>query len=301
MAEIHFQQVRADNPLPQVVGAQVRLQRAGNEWKGCCPFHREKTPSFTIFDGGDRFHCFGCGASGDVLDYVRRLHDVSLVEAARMLGAGDLPKVELPHLPPDLQRRRDDQARRIWQQAFSAQDSPAEAYLRSRGITCTIPRSIRYTRLPYGASCPKPCLVAAVQDAAGNITGIQRIYLTEDGAKAKVPKPKLSLGTVSGGAIRLGNPTGMEEVIVCEGPEDGLSLVQMFNRSVWVAAGASLMPAMRFPPNIRSVILAIDNDEAGRREARKAVTAYRFRGLECRILRPGAGFKDFNDELRGTH
>jgi DNA primase len=300
MAEIAFQKARAENPLPQVVGAHVRLQRAGNEWKGCCPFHPDKTPSFTIFDGGDRFHCFGCGASGDVLDYVRRLHDVTLVEAARMLGAGDLPRVDLPN-PPASKQRRDAEALKIWEQAFSARNSPAEAYLRARGITTAIPPAIRYTRLPYGASTPKPCLVAAVRDVAGNVTGIQRIFLTEDGkAKAWVPKPKLSLGTVAGGAIRLGDPPGMSQVIVCEGPEDGLSLMQMFNRAVWVAAGASLMPAMRFPPTIQSVIVAIDNDKAGRREAHKAVTAYRFRGLDCRILRPGAGFKDFNDELRGT-
>ncbi len=60
----------AGHPLPSIVGASLKLQRAGKEWKACCPFHADRSPSFTIFDGGVRFHCFGCGASGDVLDYL---------------------------------------------------------------------------------------------------------------------------------------------------------------------------------------------------------------------------------------
>jgi DNA primase len=61
---------------------------------GCCPFHDDPTPSFTIYDGGQRFHCFGCEASGDVLDLVQRIAGVGLVEAARMLGAGEGPAVQ---------------------------------------------------------------------------------------------------------------------------------------------------------------------------------------------------------------
>ena len=81
---IDTQAIRTSNPLPSIVAARVKLQRAGNEWKGCCPFHADRSPSFTIFAGGDRFHCFGCGASGDVLDFVQRAYGVSLPEAARM-------------------------------------------------------------------------------------------------------------------------------------------------------------------------------------------------------------------------
>ncbi len=46
--------VRAGNPLPAVVGASLKLHRAGSEWKACCPFHADRSPSFTIFDGGGR-------------------------------------------------------------------------------------------------------------------------------------------------------------------------------------------------------------------------------------------------------
>jgi len=142
--------------------------------------------------------------------------------------------------------------------------------------------------------------VAAVRDVAGEVIGIQRIYLRGDGkGKADLPKAKLSLGTVAGGAIRLGelDPSGM--VTVCEGPEDGLSLLSMIGGPVWVAAGASMLPVMRFPPCVRSVVIGADNDAAGEQAARKAAQAFAMRGLSVRIIYPAAGFKDFNDELRG--
>ncbi|MEO6248907.1 MAG: CHC2 zinc finger domain-containing protein [Sphingomicrobium sp.] len=85
--------IRASHPLPAIVAASVKLIRAGNEWKTCCPFHEDRSPSLTIFDGGQRYHCFGCGASGDVLDWMQRLHSVGLKEAAAMLDGGQVPVV----------------------------------------------------------------------------------------------------------------------------------------------------------------------------------------------------------------
>lgn len=94
MIDLHA--LRRDNPLTEVAACVVALRPAGKEWVACCPFHADRSPSFTIFDGGQRFHCFGCGASGDVLDFVQRAYAVSLPEAARLLGAGDVPTVALP-------------------------------------------------------------------------------------------------------------------------------------------------------------------------------------------------------------
>lgn len=57
--------IRAANPLPSIVGVTVNLKPVGEGWKGCFPFHNDRTPSFTIFANGERFHCFGCGVKGD--------------------------------------------------------------------------------------------------------------------------------------------------------------------------------------------------------------------------------------------
>lgn len=300
MIDIHA--IRTANPLPSVAGAQVRLQRAGKEWKGCCPFHADRSPSFTIFAGGERFYCFGCGASGDVIDYVSRLHGWGMVEAARALCGGELPKVELPDLAPAAKADRAPEAQVIWERAVPAAGTLAESYLASRGISPPFPPDIRFSRLSYGNSNPLPCLVAAVRDVAGDVTGIQRIYLRSDGkGKADLPKAKLSLGVVKGGAIRLGDPDASGVVTVCEGPEDGMSLLDMLGAPVWVAAGASFLPHMQFPAEVRSIVIGADNDTRGQEEAKKAAQAFAKRGLSVRIIRPLDGFKDFNDELRGAH
>ena len=298
MIDIHA--IRAANPLPTIAGAQVQLKRAGNEWKGCCPFHPDRSPSFTIYSGGERFQCFGCGVQGDVLDYVARLYGLDIIGAAQVLGAGDLPKVDLPTLPPADRANRTPEALAIWERAIPAAGTSAQAYLEGRGIKPPFPPDIRFSRLPYGNSSPLPCLVAAVRDVGGTITGLQRIYLRGDGSgKADLPKAKLSLGKVAGGAIRLGDVHEAGKVTVCEGPEDGLSLLEMMRGPVWVAAGASMMPAMRFPSEVRSIVIGADNDEAGAMAADKAAKAFTSRGLSVRIIRPLEGFKDFNDELRG--
>lgn len=298
--------IRRDNPLPEIAGKLVALRPAGREWMGCCPFHADRSPSFTIFDGGRRFHCFGCGASGDVLDFVQRAYGVALPEAARMLGAGDVPRLAVAAnresrsagLITDENRAA---ARAIWQRATPAAGTLAGAYLHFRGIDPPYPPEIRFLRLPCDNQRPLPCVVLAVRDLAGDVTGIQRIWLRDDGhGKAPVPKPKRSLGTVKGGAIRLGDLDGTGCLTVCEGPEDGLSLREMLGGPVWVAAGASFLPAMQFPPEVRSVVIGADNDPAGRTAAEAAARAYADRGLCVRIIRPLEWAKDFNEELKGA-
>lgn len=296
-ALIDLDSIRQANPLPAVAGAVVKLRQAGAEWKACCPFHQDRSPSFTIFDGGLRFMCFGCGAHGDVLDFVGRLHGVGLRDAAAMLSGGELPSVEIARLPKPERDSRTEEALAIWRAAGPVEGTPAEKYLRWRGITIDAPLSLRYAALPYGRGGKAiPCLVCCVSSPEGPLQGIQRIFLAADGrGKADVPAPKLSLGKVSGGAIRLG-PLDGGELVVCEGPEDGLSLLQVLGRPVWVAAGASMLPAMRFPDTVRTVAIGGDGDEPGRLAARKAAEAFARRGVSARVFFPTAG-KDFNQEL----
>lgn len=298
---IDIRAIRAANPLPSIVAATVKLQRAGNEWKGCCPFHPDRSPSLTIFADGERFHCFGCGAHGDVLDYVARLHSIGMVEAARLLCAGDLPTVALPALPPVGRAGRTSEALAIWRKTVPATGTLAESYLASRGIYGPPPADIRFSWLPYGRSTPLPCLVALVRDVTGAKIGLQRIYLRSDGrGKADLPKPKLSLGKVAGGAIRLGDLDGRGTVTVCEGPEDGLTLLDVLGPPVWVAAGASMLPAMQFPAEVRSVVIGADNDDAGQAASSKAAQAFAARGLMVRVIHPLPAFKDFNAEHLGA-
>lgn len=293
---LDLDEIRRNHPMPAVVGAVVKLQRAGNEFKACCPLHPDRSPSFTIFDGGRRFQCFGCGAGGDVLDFLQQLHGVSLRDAADMLTGGNLPSVHIAPLPVDDGADRIAEAKAIWRAAEQAKGTLAETYLRSRGLHMRIPESIRFARLSYGTKGSEyPVLIACIASADNKLIGIQRTYLSSDGiGKAAVPKPKLSLGRVSGGAIRL-TPCAAS-LIVCEGLEDGLTLRQELGRAVWVAAGASMLPNMVFPAGVRSVAIGGDNDNAGRASARKAAETFAHRGIESRVFFP-VDAKDFNAEL----
>lgn len=293
--------ISAAHPLPEVIGAVIKLQLAGNEWRGCCPFHNDGSPSLYIYKGGRRWYCFGCGAGGDVLDFVQRLHQVDFRAAAALLAQGDMPsrQIEPVGTAPDYSKeQRIAEARSIWRASVPPQGTPVETYLKSRGLDLRIPQTIRFARLPYGKKGPEhPCLIAAIAGPDNRLCGIQRTYLAPHGlGKASVPKPKLSLGRISGGAIRLA--PAAHDLMTCEGLEDGLTLQQEHGIAVWVAAGAGNIPKMAFPPIVGRVAVGGDADEAGRTSAAAGVKAFRARGLLSRSFFP-AGAKDFNAELMG--
>jgi DNA primase len=89
-------------------------------------------------------------------------------------------------------------------------------------------------------------------------------------------------------------------MIVTEGLEDGLTIAQALGRSVWVAAGTSMLPQMVFPDVTRAIVIGADGDAAGEAAAAKAAAAFTSRGLATRIMRPATGYKDFNAELMGV-
>ncbi|MDQ2765090.1 MAG: toprim domain-containing protein, partial [Pseudomonadota bacterium] len=184
----------------------------------------------------------------------------------------------------------------IWNEATQIQGTPAAVYLRSRGITIDLPQTLRFARLRYPQEQGRrPALVAAVCAPNGDLTGIQRTFLNDDGRKADVPEVKLSLGRVAGGAIQLGPPVA--SLIVTEGLEDGLTLAQALGRSVWVSAGTSMLPRMELADVTRAVVIGADGDAPGEAAANKAAHAFAAVGRKVRIMRPSTGYKDFNAEL----
>lgn len=85
--------------LSDEVGKTVKLTRAGREYKGCCPFHKEKTPSFYVNNEKQFYHCFGCGAHGDVIGFTMQAKNLSFIEALETLApqAG----MEIPKASPE--------------------------------------------------------------------------------------------------------------------------------------------------------------------------------------------------------
>ena len=77
-------ELRARTPLAPLIGRRVRLARNGRQWKGCCPFHNEKTPSFYVYD--DHYHCFGCGQHGDAIGFTMQTEGLPFREAVERLA-----------------------------------------------------------------------------------------------------------------------------------------------------------------------------------------------------------------------
>ena len=79
-------EIRAAVDIVELVGRVVNLRKAGQSYKGLCPFHAEKTPSFIVNPRRGIFHCFGCGVGGDAFAFLMRQDRLSFPEAVRMLG-----------------------------------------------------------------------------------------------------------------------------------------------------------------------------------------------------------------------
>ena len=79
-------EVFAENDIVDYVSQYVRLKRVGRDYSGLCPFHREKSPSFHVSGEKQLFHCFGCGASGNLVQFVMRAEGLDFVEALKLLA-----------------------------------------------------------------------------------------------------------------------------------------------------------------------------------------------------------------------
>jgi len=136
-------ELRARTTLSTLIGRTTKVQKAGREYKACCPFHNEKTPSFTINDEKGFYHCFGCGAHGDAIRWMTEQRGLPFMEAVKELALA--ANLELP-APDPRAARRDEQAKGLHdvmsaaQRLFESQlagidGGEARAYLNKRGIS----------------------------------------------------------------------------------------------------------------------------------------------------------------------
>ncbi|MDB5720885.1 MAG: primase, partial [Alphaproteobacteria bacterium] len=101
-------ELRSRTSLAALVGKSVKLQKAGREWKACCPFHKEKTPSFTLSDEKGFYHCFGCGAHGDAIRWLTDTRGLPFMEAVKELA--DSAGIEVPAPDPRAQQKAEQAA-----------------------------------------------------------------------------------------------------------------------------------------------------------------------------------------------
>lgn len=157
--------------LAELIGSRITLKKAGANYKACCPFHDEKTPSFNVRPDKGFYHCFGCGAHGDAISFIREFEGLGFTEAVEELAkrAG----LEVPYdraAKQEMQQARTltdalDFASRFYQSALGSQQGAyARDYLQQRGLDDAI---VQQYQLGYAPSTGTALFDAASQDLKG--------------------------------------------------------------------------------------------------------------------------------------
>ncbi len=135
-------EVKARNDITEVVEGYLKLKRSGRTAKGLCPFHSEKTPSFTVFGDTASFYCFGCQAAGDVITFIRRIENLDYVEAVRFLARrAGMQMVEerrndgLSKMLMKIREENREAGRFFYRSLYSPRGKIALDYLHGRGLS----------------------------------------------------------------------------------------------------------------------------------------------------------------------
>jgi DNA primase len=138
--------------ITDIVGAYVKLEKAGANLKGLCPFHQEKTPSFMVSPARGSYYCFGCGAKGDIFSFVEQFEGLDFVGALKTLA--DRAGVEIEKQDPAIKTERErlfrimEHASIFYHKGLSENDA-AKEYLKKRGVEV---KTIRAWRLGYAVT-----------------------------------------------------------------------------------------------------------------------------------------------------
>lgn len=135
------EQIKERLNIADVIGEHVKLKRAGASFKGLCPFHTEKSPSFIVTPARGSWHCFGCGEGGDVFTFVEKIEGIDFVSTLKLLA--DRAGVQLPDYKPSVENHRQrlfdvlDASRMFYHEILMNQKAGAKAkqYLLERGVT----------------------------------------------------------------------------------------------------------------------------------------------------------------------
>ena len=186
-------ELRARITLSGVIGRTTRLTKAGREWKACCPFHNEKSPSFTVNDEKGFYHCFGCGAHGDAIRWMTDQRGLSFMDAVKELAAE--AGMEMPAPDPRMAHQAEQRAglhdvmaaAQQWfvEQLASDEGRRARAYLAKRGLDAHTLARFGFGYAPEGRQALKAGLKQFPEEML--IEGGLRIVVEGDDGKRREP------------------------------------------------------------------------------------------------------------------
>lgn len=324
-----IEEVKARNDIVDVVSSYVSLpKRSGQNMFGLCPFHREKTPSFSVAPAKGIYYCFGCHKGGDVIGFIMEMEKFGYVEAIRYLAERvgyDLPEDNDPQQRErELHRKRlfelnTEAARFYYQTLQKAEGSACRRYLEDRGLTLAIQRQFglgfapddweglerhllkhQYTqdeldrsglfkKNKYGGRYDlfRGRLIFPIIDSLGRIIAFGGRVL-DDSMPKYINSPETEIYTKGRHlfALNLAKKTKADQLVIVEGYMDALALHQAGLDQTVAILGTALTPAQaqllrKYKENM---ILALDNDSAGRAATLRSLEILRDKGAKASVL-----------------
>lgn len=303
-----LEQLRQQTDLYTVVSRFVELKKVGADFFGLCPFHAEKTPSFSVSPGKHFFHCFGCGAHGDGIDFLMRHRGLDFAAAVQELAAEaglvlgrtkgkrqplratarfrPAPAPKTGHEPLGAHQL---QLLEEWQQALPG--SPGEDYLRKRAIPLAVAQELGAGFLPAGqAMAPNaygPRVVFPHQLPGGQVVNLSGRSTDDDDKKLRHRHLPRAKGLLNVAALKLPG-----ELWLVEGPFDAAALIAAGRRKTVALFGLDGFDWRWLGKH--DLVIATDHDEAGQANAQRLLEEAAYRGLRARRLPAEAlgGHKD---------
>jgi len=185
-------EIRNRLPTSEVVGRKVRLTRKGREFTGLCPFHNEKTPSFTVNDDKAFYHCFGCGAHGDVIKFVLETEGLTFPETVERL-AGQAGLQILDYSPEDKLRSRvrktlydvvEVAAHWFESQLVAQAGAEGRSYIQTRGLSQETVQKFRLGFAPGDRTALKQAMLARSEITEDMLIEAGMLIKPEDGGES---------------------------------------------------------------------------------------------------------------------
>lgn len=311
--------------IVDVIGREVSLKRAGSNYKGLCPFHNEKTPSFMVSEQKQIFNCFGCGEKGDVIKFVERFYNLSFMEAVEKLCEDN--NIEMPQhgggprIDYDKYYEINRKAAKYFFDNMKIHGNEGYAYIRKRGLTDETIAKFGIGFAPDGWTG----LYDHLHKEGVSDEDMLKLGLVSRGKKSLYDKfrrrvmfpifnttgkligfggravgddmPKYLNSAESEIFLKKNNLYGLnfskkdiddnDKAVLVEGYMDAISLFQNGVRNVVASLGTALTEnqARLLERYTKNIILSYDSDSAGIKAALRGIDIIRSTGGKAKILR----------------
>lgn len=317
-------EIKARCNIVDVIGRCVNLKKSGSNYKGVCPFHNEKTPSFVVSESKQIFNCFGCGEKGDVISFVEKYYNLSFQEAIEKLATEY--NIELKNTNFHNEKRNDKyyeinaRAAKFFFEQIKKESNPAYKYIRNRGISdeTIVKFGMGYAPdswdefimemkkfsiepddlLKLGLASEgkrgvyskfRNRLMFPIINTRGKVIGFGGRVL-DDGVPKYLNSPESDVFKKKNNLFAI-NLTRREignenAVILVEGYMDVISLYQNGVKNVVASLGTALTPnqAMMIKRYTNNVIIAYDSDSAGKAATMRAIEILSAESIKVRVL-----------------